>query len=197
MIAWLNFLYKKKAPLQTCSQLYFSLLFKNGLMDKEKNNFSKNLPYLIILVLVIVLLAIGYLHLTGKNTNSTTGQTNSAGSNNGYGPGRFGGGSGGRGNFQMVQGTIQSISGTTIVITVSDGTTKTITTDSSTRFMDFENGQRTTTSLSSLTTGEAINVPTSDSSQTTIAAKMIFIGTPSWGSQSQNNSSSGGTTNSD
>jgi hypothetical protein len=168
-------------------------------MNKNTSALKKNLPYLIIVVLFFGLIFMGYELLKPKDTVNNKTASNQNGQSfggNGNGGDFGGGGSGGsgrRGNFTPpTAGTISNISGETITMTdTSDNSTKTITCDSTTRFSEFSNGQRSQLSISDLTNGETINVM-GTANGNNITAKMIFVGTMptrgSWGGGGPNGS---------
>jgi hypothetical protein len=162
--------------------------------DKLKN-FKKNGIYIVIAVLVLIIL-VGGVYLLVKKTNSKNTQTASNSQNGGQNSFRRGGGNfANRGNFKPITGTISSISGQTIVLKVSDGTTKNIDC-SNARISEFSNGSRTQLSMSDLTVNETINVM-GDSTQNPIQARMIIVGTmPTFQPGNSNNSSNNSTNNS-
>ncbi|MEI6144583.1 MAG: hypothetical protein WCP91_03210, partial [Candidatus Berkelbacteria bacterium] len=132
--------------------------------------------YIILIVIVIGGgIYVGLRFLKPANASSNNQSADASGQNNSGPGGRFGGG--GRGNFKPLTGTIASISGLTIVMTASDGSTKNIVTTSDTRISEMDNGTRQTLSISDLKTGETINVMAQDTTVNPITPQMIIIGT--------------------
>ncbi len=148
-------------------------------MDIKKN-------WLYILIIVVILVGgiySGIRFLKPANAGSNDQTANASGQNPSGQNGRF---AGGRGNVKPLTGTISSISGMTIVMTASDGSTKNIATTGETRISEMENGSRTTLALTDLTVGETINVMAQDTSADPITPRIIIVGTfspPSGGSQ--------------
>lgn len=143
-----------------------------------KESLKKNWPYLLVALIIGGGVTFGILKLTKANKGSSqqaisNDQFNQKGEAGGQGfAGRIG-----RGNFSPpTTGTIQTISGSTITLTATDNSTKSITTDSNTRFSKFDNGTRTTLALSDLKTGDQISVMGTSDSSGNITARMVFIG---------------------
>jgi len=142
---------------------------------------KKNLVYIVAMLLVVggfVWLSVKFLK-PKSNTLAVQATNNQFPQGNGQSGGWAGRGNGqGRGNFAPpVHGTIKSISGSTIVMTADDGSTKNVTTSADTRITEMTNGQRTELALSDLTNGEEISVMNSGTDTTNLQARMIIIGT--------------------
>ena len=138
---------------------------------------QKNLIYLGVIVIVVVLVVWAGIKIL--KPSSTTADTSSPNSQTGPGNKRGQWGQGGeRGNFKPLHGTITSIDANsgTIVMKADDGSTKNITTDSTTRISEMSNDTRQTLAISDLTSGEEINVMASDTSAATITPRMIIVG---------------------
>jgi len=142
-------------------------------------NLGKNYPYIIIaIVLLAIVIGAGwwfYKLSQAKNAQNTQDQSQDQFGLSGR---QWSGGKGGnRGNFKPLHGAISEISDSIIVIKTNDGSSKNIATTSDTRIMKMENGQRITLEFSDLKVGDEINIMAQDSNQSTITARMIFIGT--------------------
>jgi hypothetical protein len=146
-------------------------------------SLKKNWIYVLILVIGIGGIAFGAYEIHKLSSNKTATATNDqnpsqGGNNPGGGGGRQWGQGGGRGNFTPpVHGTIASISGSTIVMTADDGSTKNVAVSGTTRITETQNGSRTTLQLSDLKQGEEISVMNSGTDTTNLTARMIIIGT--------------------
>jgi hypothetical protein len=146
----------------------------------------KNTNNIIYLAIALIFLSgVGYFAYTFLHKTETQKKQTSAGdeealdSQNSFGgrpsAGRQGEGRP-RGDFKPLHGTISSISGNSIIMKSDDGSTKTINISDSTRISAEENGQINTLQFSDLKQNDEINVMASDTTQSTIDAKMIFIG---------------------
>ncbi|MGA2666638.1 MAG: hypothetical protein ABSE91_00930 [Patescibacteria group bacterium] len=139
-----------------------------------KKDFKKNLPYL-ILIFVVILAAIfgGYELFKSSKSSNQQASANSGSQSGSSGSRRFGGS---RDNFKPLHGNITALNGQTIVMKADDGSTKNIDISSSTRIMEQQNGQMTQLSLSDLKVGDEINVMASDTTSSDITPRMIIIG---------------------
>ena len=136
----------------------------------------------------------GYeLFHAGKNSSQTANQPGGPGGSSRFGSGQRTG----RGNFKPTTGTIASISGQTLVITLADNTTKNIDCSNTSRISETQNGTTTQLAFADLKVGDKINVMGTDTNGT-IAARMIFIGdmpTRGGGGGGYGGSGSGGQSN--
>ena len=147
----------------------------------SQDDLKKNLPYIaIIVVLLGASVFFGFMFFKSSKTQANQASA----SQNNFGPGggwlgqggsQGSGARGGRGNFNPVEGTIQSIDSSVITMTKSDNTTQKINYTSSTRISDQSSGQRVTLAISDLKTGDAITVMGSVNGDA-IDARMIFKG---------------------
>jgi len=152
---------------------------------------KKNLPYIVLVVIVIgAAVFLWYKFLGPGKTKSTQtadngSQQNGSGFGGQNGQSRGRGGSGQRGNFTPLHGTVSSINGQTIVMKADDGSNKNIICDSNTRISEQDNGQMTQLALTDLKNGDEITVMANGSTSGDITPRMIIIGTftrPSGGS---------------
>lgn len=134
-------------------------------------------PALALLAVLMIGLFGGVLigHATASSAQASNVSGTSRSANGGVGGGtgsaRLAGGS-------LTSGTIVSVTGTTMVLTAQDGTTKTITTSGSTRI-----SKTNTTTLSALKAGQKVTVVGAAGSNGDIAATSVSEGARGFGAR--------------
>jgi len=164
-------------------------------------NFKKNLPYIIILIVVvggIVFASLKFFKKADHQSETAAAQDPIDPNNRGQGAnGRsWGGGQGGnRPSMKPLHGTVSSTSSDAIVMKADDGSSKNISISPDTLISRMDNGQRETLTISDVKNGDEINVMAEDSSQSTITPRMIIIGTFSMPQRGQSGGYPGGSSN--